>query len=102
IQLDAVAYTVVGVLPAALRLPIDYASRTFTQVWVPLALGPNDPQARGNHGLYALGRLRPGIPLAQPQAEIDTITHGFPQRFANFYDREFGLTLVTAPREVFG
>ncbi len=44
IQLDAVSYTVVGVLPAALRLPLDYASRAFTQVWVPLALGPNDPQ----------------------------------------------------------
>ena len=40
IQLDAAPYTVVGVLPAALRLPLDYASRTFTQVWVPLALGP--------------------------------------------------------------
>ena len=30
IQLDAEPYTVVGVLPAALRLPLDYASRTFT------------------------------------------------------------------------
>ncbi|HEX3644144.1 MAG TPA: ABC transporter permease [Vicinamibacterales bacterium] len=102
IQLDAEPYIVVGVLPAALRLPIDYASRTLTQVWVPLALGPNDPQARGNHGLFALGRLRPGIALTQAQAEIDTITHGFLQRFPNFYDKEFGLTLVTAPREVFG
>ena len=102
IQLDAEPYTVVGVLPASLRLPLDYASRTFTQVWVPLALGPNDPQARGNHGLNALGRLRPGIPLAQAQAEVDAITRGFFQRYANVYDKEFGLTLVTAPREVFG
>ena len=102
IQLDAEPYTVVGVLPAALRLPLDYARRTFTQIWVPLALGPNDPQARGNHGLNALGRLRPGIPLAQAQAEIDTITGGFLQRYRDTYDREFGLTLVPAPLEVFG
>ncbi len=102
IQLDAAGYTVVGVLPAALRLPLDYASRTFTQVWVPLALGPNDPQQRGNHGLNALGRLRPDVPLAQAQAEIDSITRGFLQRFPNSYDREFGLTLVPAPLEVFG
>lgn len=102
IQLDAAGYTVVGVLPAALRLPLDYASRTFTQVWVPLALGPNNPQQRGNHGLNALGRLRPGVPLAQAQAEIDAITRGFLQRFPNSYDREFGLTLVPAPLEVFG
>ena len=102
IQLDAEPYTVVGVLPTALRLPLDYASRTFTQIWVPLALGPNDPQARGNHGLNALGRLRPGASLARAQAEIDTITRGFFQRYPNMYDTEFGLTLIPAPREVFG
>src|SRR5262249_40108852 len=28
IQLDGITYTVIGVTPAALRLPIDYASRT--------------------------------------------------------------------------
>ena len=102
IQLDAESYTVVGVLPAALRLPLDYASRTFTQIWVPLALGPNDPQQRGNHGLNALGRLRPGTSVAQAQAEIDTITGGFLQRYPDNYDRAFGLTLVPAPLEVFG
>ena len=102
IQLDAESYTVVGVLPAALRLPLDYASRTFTQIWVPLALGPNDQQERGNHGLNAIGRLKAGVGLAQAQAEIDTLTRGFQQRFPQQYDREFGLTLVPAPLEVFG
>lgn len=100
IQLDG--DTVVGVLPAALRLPLDFASRTVTQIRVPLALGPINPQARGNHGLNALGRLRPGVALAQAQAEIETITRGFLQRYADNYDKEFGLTLVPAPLEVFG
>ena len=102
IQLDAANYTVVGVLPAALRLPTDYASRTFTQIWIPLALGPNDPQQRGNHGLYAIGRLRDGAGLAQAQAEVDTLTHAFQRQYPRQYDREFGLTLIPAPREVFG
>lgn len=102
IQLDAVSYTVVGVLPASLRLPLDYANRAFTQVWVPLALGPADPRERGNHGLNALGRLKPGVSLAQAQAEIDTITRGFFQRYPGSYDPQFGLTLVPAPVEVFG
>ena len=74
-------YTVVGVLPASLRLPLDYASRTFTQIWVPLALGPVDPQERGNHGINALGRLKPGVTLPQAQAEIDTITRGFLRQY---------------------
>ena len=102
IDLDATPYTVVGVLPAALRLPLDYANRAFTQIWVPLALGPTDPQERGNHGLNALGRLTPGVPLSQAQAEIDTITRGFQQQYPNNYDTAFGLTLVPAPLEVFG
>jgi putative ABC transport system permease protein len=102
IQLDAVPYTVVGVLPAALRLPLDYANRATTQVWVPIALGPVDPNDRGNHGYNALGRLTPGVSLAQAQAEVDTLTRGFIGRFPNAYDREFGLTLVDAPTEVFG
>jgi len=102
IELDAVPYTVVGVLPSALRIPLDYASRTLTQLWVPLALGPADPQERGNHGLNALARLRPGVTLAQAQAEIDTITRGFLQQYPANYDDKFGLTLVPAPLEVFG
>jgi len=102
IDLDATPYTVVGVLPAALRLPLDYANRAFTQIWVPLALGPTDPQERGNHGLNALGRLTPGVPLSQAQAEIDAITRGFQQQYPNNYDTAFGLTLVPAPLEVFG
>jgi putative ABC transport system permease protein len=102
IQLNSISYTVVGVLPAALRLPLDYGSRTFTQLWVPLALGPNDPQQRGNHGLHAVGRLRSGVGLAQAQAEMNTITGGFRSRFPQQYDPEFGVTLVPAPVEVFG
>jgi putative ABC transport system permease protein len=102
IQLDAVPYTVVGILPEAVRAPIQYASRTPAQVWVPLALDAPDPRARGNHGLFAVARLRPGVTLAQAQAEIDTITRGFQKNYAGFYDTEFGLTLVPAPVEVFG
>ena len=102
IDLDGAAYTVLGVLPASLRLPLDYASRAFTQIWVPLALGPADPQERGNHGLNALGRLKAGVPLVRAQAEVDNITNGFRTRFPNFYDAAFGLTLVPAPVEVFG
>ena len=102
IDLDAVAYTVVGVLPASLRLPLDYATRTLTQIWVPLALGPVDPQERGNHGINALGRLKPGVTLPQAQAEIDTFTRGFLRQYDDLYDETFGLTLVPAPIEVFG
>ena len=102
IQLDATSYTVIGVTPAALRLPIDYATRTVNHLWMPLALGLVDPTERGNHGLTALARLRPGVSLAEAQAEVDLLTRGFLRQFPNQYDREFGMTLVPARVEVFG
>jgi putative ABC transport system permease protein len=102
IQLDATPYTVLGVTPADVRLPVDYASRTVNHIWVPLALPPNDPRQRGNHGYSALGRLKAGVTLAQAQAEVDTLTRGYQTLYPNQYDPEFGLTLVTAPSEVFG
>ena len=102
VLLDDTPYTVIGVLPISLRLPIDYATRQNTALWIPLALGPNDPQQRGSHGLYALGQLSPGATVKRAQAEIDTITHGFQTTFPGQYDREFGLTLIPAPQEVFG
>src|SRR5581483_6813756 len=102
ILLDGQPYTVVGVLPAILRLPIDYGTRQTTALWIPLAPGPNDPQERGNHGLYALGNLSPGVTLPQAQAELDTITRRFQTTYPGQYDREFGLTVVPAAQEVFG
>jgi putative ABC transport system permease protein len=102
IQLDAATYVVVGILPGSLRLPTDYGTRAVTELWVPLALASPDPQARGNHGLNALARLRPGASLRQAQAEMDTITRDFQHSYPNNYDPEFGATLVTAPEEVFG
>ena len=77
-------YTVVGVLPAALRLPLDYASRAFTQLWVPLALGPTDPQERGNHGLNALGRSGARRRRSRGRRPRSTRSRaGFQQRFPN-------------------
>jgi putative ABC transport system permease protein len=102
IQLDATPYRVLGVLPAAIRLPIDYGTRNVADLWVPLALGPADPRERGNHGIHALARLKPGVTLPEAQAELDTITRGFQTTFPGMYDKAFGLTLVTAPVEVFG
>jgi len=102
IELDGTPCTILGVLPASFRLPTEYATRSIAQVWVPLALGPPDPNDRGNHGLNALGRLTPGVTLSQAQAEIDTITREFRRTYANAYDAEFGLTLVPATAEVYG
>jgi len=102
ISLDLTPYTVVGVLPSAVRLPIDFGTRSATLLWVPIALGAPDPTDRGNHGYYAIGRLRDGASLAHAQAEVDTLTSRFQKIYPDYYDGAFGVTLVTATDEVFG
>jgi len=102
IQLDATPYLVVGIMPAGVRLPNDFATRATTDLWVPLALGAPDPEDRGNHGLNVLARLRSGVTLQQAQSQIDAITAGFRLNYRGLYDPRFGLTLVPAPVEVFG
>ena len=67
IALDGRPVTVVGVMPAGLRLTGD------TQLWRPLVPDETD-RARGAHRLGVIGRLRPGVSLHQAGAEVRAIT----------------------------
>lgn len=74
------AHTIVGVMPRDVVLPAD------TQVMLPITPLSDDPiwQDRGNNpGLFAFGRLRPGVTLAQARDNFraigERINRGFPQ-----------------------
>jgi putative ABC transport system permease protein len=66
IQLNGAAYTIIGVMPAGFSYP-DRA-----ELWRPLPIDPAklDP---GPHYLKVVGRLKPGVTLAQAQADMSTI-----------------------------
>jgi len=72
IRLDGQPYTVIGVMPEG--GPFD---RTRTQIWLPLAFG-QDRMNRSSHWLLtltggAVGRLKPGVTIAQARAEMEAI-----------------------------
>jgi putative ABC transport system permease protein len=73
ITLDKRSFTVVGILPASFRYP-DGAPRQ--DVWIPVAQDPlfgplvSEPGARL---LAGVGRLKPGVSLAQAQAEMNLL-----------------------------
>ncbi|HEV8141134.1 MAG TPA: ABC transporter permease, partial [Pyrinomonadaceae bacterium] len=74
IQLSGAAYTIIGVMPAGFAYP-DRA-----ELWRPLPIDPAklDP---GPHYLNVVGRLKPGITLAQAQADMSTIAARLSQQY---------------------
>lgn len=71
ITLDGESRTVVGVMPRLVELP--NLEGWTDQLWVPLAFTPEEADNRGNHYLWVLGRLKPGVTRAQAQAEMTTV-----------------------------
>ena len=66
--------TVVGVMPQGFDFPQQ------TEMWFPLALNPA-AERRDNRYMNVVARLKPGVPLAQAQTQMDTIS----QRLAGEY-----------------
>ncbi len=92
VTLDDQTYTVIGVMPAGFGFPND-----GVEVWCVPGFEPVTVNRR-NHGLFAVGRLKPNIRLEQAQTEMNTI--------AADLDREdgglSGVTLVGLQEETVG
>ncbi len=77
--LDGKSYQIVGVMPQGFEYPhfsdIPYGESQYktTQVWIPLALTAHDLADRDNTRGNAVARLRPGVSIAQAQAEMAAI-----------------------------
>jgi len=102
IQLNASPFTVIGVMPAAFRLPVDFSVEEPTQIYTPLQLGVPDENIRGSHGLLAVARLRPELDLAGAQALLDQAVARMKQDHPDNYDPEFGVSLVTVEDQILG
>ena len=77
--LDGKNYQIVGVMPQGFEyphfsdLPYGEAQYKTTQVWIPLALTPHELADRDNASGNAIARLKPGVSIAQAQAEMAAI-----------------------------
>src|SRR5262245_1644033 len=96
ITLDDKSYEVIGVMPRDFEFP------ATTEIWVPL---PFDSQPglkqRKAHFLRPIARLKPGVSLAQAQADTDTIAR---QLEAAYPDSNTGwnLRLVSLREQIVG
>src|ERR1700684_2763510 len=85
ITLDNSGYTVVGVMPANFRYPLQ---REPEEIWSTLSplneTTDNSPpmvQHRGAHFLTCIARLKPGVTLAQAQAAMDVIASSLSKQY---------------------
>jgi predicted permease len=64
IQMNGRTYTVIGVMPAQFNFPV------AMQLWVPLAMTRAERADRSRLSIAAIGRLRPGISIAQARTAL--------------------------------
>ena len=76
ISLNGESYTVIGVMPASFRFPVSQPQNSF---WTTLAVD-DDPASpnplianRSTHFLSAIGRLKPGVTVAQADQDFKSI-----------------------------
>ncbi len=67
--LDGSDYTVLGILPGSFQ----FAPMGKAQLWVPLRPTPAQLNLRFMHWLDVIVRLKPGVSLAQAQAQMSTV-----------------------------
>jgi putative ABC transport system permease protein len=87
IRIDSKSTVVVGVMPANFVYPIP------SDLWMPLAMTGKEKENRSDHSLHPVGLLRPGVTIAQANAELATIQ----QRLARQYpesDKGWGARVV--------
>ena len=75
IRLDGLDQTVVGVLPATGRLwlPAEAFLVTDAQIWKPLQFNYANQPPRNFTFFTVFGRMKPGVTLAQAQADLETV-----------------------------
>ncbi|UFP95675.1 ABC transporter permease [Gloeobacter morelensis] len=99
-KLDGRNHTIVGVMPDRFEFAV-LLNRT-TDIWIPAAINPPDREEnRGGFAHTVLGRLKPGVSVAQAQSEMDAIAAqlarqhpdentGFGIRVVSYYEQLVG------------
>ena len=76
ITLNGARYTVVGILPSNVQLPI-----AQVDLWLPLTFEANAASDWGSHLYYVMGRVKAGVTLEQAEAALRGMNPSFEQQF---------------------
>src|SRR3984885_6692118 len=104
ITLDGVPYAVAGVLPRSFMLNAEVlpseGPMDKVDIFLPLPLGADAAQRRGDENYNIVVRLKPGVSVPQAQADIDIIASRIREKDKR--DRSFGMDVVGLQEQVVG
>ncbi len=101
IMINGLPYEVAGILPQSFSLPREVLPTLYgteqADIFLPLPLAPAAAQVRTNEDYNIVGKLKPGVSVAQAQAEMDTITARLRRDFPENYPPNGRLTFSIVP-----
>lgn len=75
IDLNRRPYTVIGVMPSSFEFPINAGRLERCELWVPMSFSTEElsPEQAGTWNFLMLGRLKPGVTIAQAQDDAQRV-----------------------------
>jgi putative ABC transport system permease protein len=95
IQIDGLAYAVVGIMPPDFHFQFWSGER---QLWVPVGWTRGDLE-RGSNSFLAIGRLRDGVSVTQARADMDVIGRALAREYPS---ENIGTTVRVVPLAEYG
>jgi putative ABC transport system permease protein len=92
ISINSQQRAIIGIMPAGFTWGYSYGKEGQAELWLPLSFTPAAlaPSARGNQFLDVYARLKPGVTLAQAQADIDGINRELQKLYPQYYPAASG------------
>jgi predicted permease len=94
-------YDIAGVLEPSFSLPREVMptlnGAEDAEIILPLPLGPEAPSFRGREDYNILAKLKPGVGVAEAQAEMDALTARLRRDYPALYPPNGGLTFSIVP-----
>src|SRR5215510_5489458 len=102
IRLDNVPTTVVGIMPPGFDFPHPAERANMSdhiQLWVAVGLNPQDTS---HNNLLAVGRLKPGVALADAKREITALLPDFARQFNKTFSADTTTVMMPLERRIVG
>lgn len=101
LTLDGKSFTIVGMIPASFKLPV--AGFRGSEVYVPLGQwsNPNLMKRGAGLGIHGIGRLKPGVTVAQARADMESVTQSLAAEYPD-QDKGIGAAVISLKKAMVG